>query len=424
MWKFHFLFELLSHSGERKCLMLTYTEALAKVLENTRPLSPIEQRLHRIRCGQILAEPVHAQLDLPPGDSATMDGFAFMHSGLKADTPVKIIGFVPAGHRFNHPISIGETVRIMTGAPLPKGCDTVVPIEETEQQDNWLKLSSVPNSGSYVRQRGEEFRQGELVLAAGSTLSSGAIGLLSAAGISHPKVYPLPRVAVLSTGDELTPLDEAQQEGKIVNSNAYLLAARLREEGIEPVVLGIAKDHPDELEEKLKEGLTADLLITIGGTSSGDRDLVQKALENLGYAKSFWKVAISPGKSILFGTIGTLPIFGLPGPPSAAATTFELFVLPALRRLAGYSNPIAPRIKACLADSIKGGRKRQQFLWGQLKIVAGALQFHPAKGKKSGQLYDLINAHALLEVPSDSTDLHAGDDVEVILLRLPSAGDN
>lgn len=404
--------------------MLVYTEALAKVLENTRPLSPIEHRLHKIRSEQILAEPVYAQLDLPPAATAAMDGFAFMHSGLKADTPLKIVGFVPAGHKFYRPICSGETVRIMTGAPLPEGCDTVVPIEKTEQQDNWLKLSSVPNSGSYVRQRGEEFRLSELVLAAGTSITPGAIGLLSAAGISRPKLYPLPKVAILSTGDELISPDEALQEGKIVNSNAYLLAARLREEGIEPVVLGIAKDHPDELEEKLREGLSADLLITTGGVSVGDRDLVKSVLNNLGFNKVFWKVAISPGKPILFGTIDTLPIFGLPGNPTATATTFELFVRSALRRLAGYSNPLAPRIKVRLADSVRGGKKRQQFLWGKLKIVSGTLQFHPAKGKKSGQLHDLITAHALLPMPSDSPDLPAGDEIEVILLRLPSAGDN
>jgi len=404
--------------------MLTYSEALAEVLENTCPLPPIKQSLHKIRSEQILAEPVYAQRDLPRADTATMDGFAFMHSGLKTDTPLKVVGFAPAGHRFNHPVRSGETVRIMTGAPLPEGCDTVVPIEKTVQKNNWLELSSVPNSGSYVRQRGEEFRQNELVLAAGTNLSPGAIGLLSAAGITHPKVYPLPRVAILSTGDELISLDEALQEGKIVNSNAYLLAARLREEGIEPVVLGIAKDHPDELDEKLREGLSADLLITTGGVSVGDRDLVKSVLNNLGFNKVFWKVAISPGKPILFGTIDTVPIFGLPGNPTATATTFELFVRPALRRLTGYSNPLAPRIKVRLADSINGGRKRQQFLWGQLKIVAGELQFLPAKGKKSGQLHDLVKAHALLPVPSDSPGLSAGDEVEIFLVRLPSSSNN
>jgi molybdopterin molybdotransferase len=404
--------------------MLAYTEALAKVLDATRPLPPIKQSLQEIHTGQILAETVYARLELPPADTAAMDGFAFMYSSQNTDTPLKIVGFVPAGEKLNRPIGANETVRIMTGAPLPKGCDTVVPLEETEQTDNWLRLKSVPNSGFYVRLRGEDFHLNDQIIAAGTTLTPGAIGLLAAAGISRPKVYPLPRVAILSTGDELISLKEPPQDGKIINSNAHMLAARLQEEGIKPVMLGIARDCPDDLEEKLRVGLTADLLITTGGVSVGDRDLVKSALNNLDFNKVFWKVAISPGKPILFGTIGTLPVFGLPGNPTATATTFELFIRPALRRLAGFNSPLAPRIKVRLADSLGGGRKLQQYLWGQLTIVDGALQFHPAKRRKSGQLYDLLHAHALLPLASDSPELLVGSEVEVILLRMPDSSDS
>lgn len=404
--------------------MLAYTEALTKVLEATCPLPPIEQSLQKVHSKQILAEPIYARLDLPPADTATMDGFAFDYCGQQWKTPLQIIGFIPAGQKFNRTVGADEAVRIMTGAPLPKGCDTVVPFEHTEQQDSLLKLNAVPNFGSYVRRRGEDFHLDDQILAAGTILTPGAIGLLSAAGIPRLQVYPRPKVAILSTGDELIALGEPLQEGKIINSNAHMLAARLREEGIEPVMLGIARDCPDDLEEKLRAGLTADLLITTGGVSVGDRDLVKSVLNNLDFNKVFWKVAISPGKPILFGTIGTLPVFGLPGNPTATATTFELFIRPALRRLAGFSSPIAPRIKVRLANNLGGGRRLQQFLWGQLTIVDGALQFHPAKRRKSSQLYDLLKAHALLPLASDSPELLVGSEVEVILLRMPDSRDS
>lgn len=401
--------------------MLAYSEAIAKVLEIIWPLPPIEQSLAEVRGGQILAETVHARFDLPPAVTSTMDGFAFSHSSLNGKTPLQIVGFVPAGQKFNRPLGAAEAIRIMTGAPLPEGCDTVVPLEKTEQQNDELKLTSVPSPGAYVRQRGEDFRKGDQILAAGAKLDPGAIGLLAAAGISRLMVYPRPKVAILSTGDELITLDETPQSGRITNSNAYMLAARLDEEGIEPLLLGIAGDCLNTLGDQLTLGLAADLLITTGGVSVGDRDLLQAALNNLSFSRVFWKVAISPGKPVLFGMIGTLPVFGLPGNPSASATTFELFVRPALRRLAGFCNPLAVRIKVHLAESVAGGRKRQQFLWGQLKIVSGNLQFHPAKRRKSSQLHDLLGAHALLPVAIDSPTLPAGSEVEVILLRLPGS---
>lgn len=401
--------------------MLAYSEAIAKVLETIWPLPPVEESLQEVRCGQILAETVHACHDLPPAATSTMDGFAFAHSSLNGQTPLQIAGFVPAGGNFKRLLGAAETVRIMTGAPLPEGCDTVVPLEEAEQKDNKLKLTTVPNLGDYVRQCGEDFRQADQILAAGIKLDPGAAGLLSAAGISRLKVYPRPKVAILSTGDELVALDEAPPSGKIINSNVYMLAARLQEEGIDPLLLGIAGDCIESLEDKLKQGLASDLLITTGGVSVGDRDLTQAALNKLGFSEVFWKVAISPGRPVLFGMIGTLPVFCLPGNPSATATTFELFVRPALRRLSGFCNPLTPQIKVQLAVSVTGGKKYQKFLWGQLKIVRGNLQFHPAKSRKSGQLSDLLGAHALLPVAIDSPALPAGSEVEVILLRLPDS---
>ena len=401
--------------------MLAYSEAIAKVLETTWPLAPVEQSLEDVRSGQVVAETVYARLDLPPFAASTMDGFAFAHSSLKTEKPLQIVGFVPAGANLNRPVGATEAVRIMTGAPLPEGCDTVVPLEKTEQKKDQLWLKTGSNPRDYVRSHGEDFRCGAQVLAAGTKLDHGVIGLLAAAGISRLKVYPRPKVAILSTGDELIRMDGTPQPGKIINSNAYMLTARLQEEGIEPLLLGIAGDRLELLVDRLRQGLAADLLITTGGVSVGDRDLLQAALNSLGFSKGFWKVAISPGKPLLFGTLETSLVFGLPGNPSAVATTFELFVRPALRQLAGFCNPLAARIKVRLADSVDGGRKRQQFLWGQLEIDSGNLQFYPAKHRSPGQLHDLLGAHALLPVAIGSPALPAGSEVEVILLRLPDS---
>ena len=397
--------------------MLAYNEAVARVLESVCPLPPAEKLLPEVHTGQILAETAFARLDLPRAATATMDGFAFAHASLNIGTPLQIVGFVPAGGNFNRHLGLSEAVRIMTGASLPAGCDTVVPLEQAEQQDDRLRLATSPALGDYVRQRGDDFSRGDQILAAGTILDSGAIGLLAAAGVLQLKVYPRPKVAILSTGDELAPLTDLPQPDKIINSNAYMLAARLREEGIEPVLLGIAGDSVAHLEDQLQQGLDADLLLTIGGTSTGDLDLVQTAFNNLGFSEVFWKVAIKPGKSVLFGLIGSLPVFGLPGNPSASATTFELFVRPALQRLSGFCNPLAPQLKVKLAVGVTGGGKRQQFFWGKLKIVSGRLHFFPTKQQQRSQFYDLLGGHALLPVPIDNPVLPAGSEVEVILLR-------
>jgi molybdopterin molybdotransferase len=312
----------------------------------------------------------------------------------------------------------------MTGAPLPDGSDTVVPLEGTEQREGQIKLIAAPFSGAYVRQQGEDFHCGDLMLVEGAQIDAGAIGLLAAAGVKTLKVYPCPRVAVLATGDELVGLDEKTRPNTIIGSNIYMLAERLREEGIEPLLLGIAQDHSRSLEDQVARGLCADLLITTGGVSTGDRDLVKDTLSQFGFAEGFSKVAIRPGKSILFGTVDDVPVFGLPGNPNAAAVTFELFVRPALRCLSGYHTPLAPRLKTILADKISGGRKYQQFLWGRLEVVAGKLHFYPTRQKKMGLLHDLPGAEALLPVAEESPGLVAGSEVEVIMLRLPGGEAN
>ena len=398
--------------------MLTYEEALQMVLETVQPLPPVAVSL-TLAAGRVLATAVSASRNLPPSDNSAMDGYAFAWTeGISAE-PLTVIDFIAAGHARQLAVPAGKAVKIMTGAPLPPGCDTIVPIEDVEVVSGIMKLKGQPARGENVRYCGEELRCGELILAAGTPLFAGEIGFLAAAGIETVLVHPAPRVAILSTGDELVELGSPQGAGQIVNSNAYLLATRLREEGCDPLLLGIARDTPGELAAALQRGLQADLLLTTGGVSVGDCDHVQEALVELGFTRKFWKVAIKPGKPVLFGTINGQPVFGLPGNPAATAATFELFVRPALRRLAGFSATHFPRLRVTLSEAIKGGGNRQRFIWGRLEIGNGAFSFSSAHYQGSGQNRSLQGAQALLPVAAHSPDLPAGSEVEILLLRMP-----
>jgi molybdopterin molybdotransferase len=398
--------------------MLTYEEALQKVLETVQPLRPVTVPL-ALAPGRVLAAAVTAGSNLPPSDNSAMDGYAFAWTEDISAAPLTVIDFVAAGYARQFAVPAGNAVKIMTGAPIPPGCDTVVPIEDVEVEDGSIRLKTPPKPGENVRYCGEELRCGELVLDAGTPLFAGEIGLLAAAGIETVLVHPAPRVAILSTGDELVELGDPLTAGKIVNSNAYLLATRLREEGCDPILLGIARDTPEELAAALKKGLQADLLLTTGGVSVGDCDHVQEALVTLGFTRKFWKVAIKPGKPVLFGMINDQPVFGLPGNPAATAATFELFVQPALRRLAGFSTTRPPRLRVALSEAIKGGGNRQRFIWGRLEICDGFFSFSAAHRQGSGQNRSLQGAHALLPMAAYGPDLPAGSEVEILLLRMP-----
>ncbi len=398
--------------------MIRYDEAIELVLNNIDPLEAVKLPLDET-VGRILAENVPAKFDLPPADNSARDGYAFAHATLPRNKTLKVVGFVPAGKQFTKAVATGQAIRIMTGAPLPRGCDTVVPLEEIVRKGDSIELERVPAAGSYVRLRGEELKAGATVLSVGAQLTSGSIGLLASAGRSRVKVYPAPRVAVLSNGDELVELGESPGDGKIINSNAHMLAARLKEDGFIPEMLGIARDCRDNLESCLRKGLACDMLISSGGVSIGDRDFVQETLTKLGFEKIFWKVAIKPGKPVLFGHIAKMPVFGLPGNPASTAATYELLVRPALRKLSGHPNPLPPHIRVRLLAPVAGSGNRQQFIWGQLIINDGEICFQPAQNGSSGQNRSLHGAQALLPVPIEGDGFTAGEMVEVIMLRLP-----
>lgn len=401
--------------------MLTYQQAIDMILKTVHPLPPVETALPDA-LGSVLAEPVKARWDLPPADNSAMDGYAFAFAGQREGDELAVAGFVPAGAPFSGSLSPKEAVKIMTGAPLPPGCDTVAPLEDTAAEGDRIRLTRAPRKGQHVRRRGEELGRGEPLLAPGVPIYSGEMGLLAAGGITMVKVHPAPRVALLSTGDELVELGSAPGPGQIVNSNFHLLAARLRESGCDVVSLGIARDDPKDLAARIAGGLEADMLISTGGVSVGDRDYVQEILREHGFELGFWRVGIKPGKPVLFGTVRNTPVFGLPGNPAASAATFELFARPALRRLAGHRDPLPPRLRVTLTASVSGGEKRQRFLWGTLREREGSYLFTPSARQGSGQNRGIQGAQALLPVPGGSPDIAAGTKLEVLLLRLPPGG--
>jgi molybdopterin molybdotransferase len=398
--------------------MLSYQEAVDVVLQTVQPLPPVEMALGEA-LGRVLAEPAVARWDLPPADNSAMDGYAFAWNGQGEGSELEVVGFVPAGSHLDEPVPPGQAVKIMTGAPLPAGCDTVVPVEEVAAEGTHIRLLRPSRADQHVRHLGEELQQGETLLAAGALLHAGEMGLLAAAGIERVRVYPAPRVALLSTGDELVELGEAPGPGQIVNSNFHLLAARLQEEGCVVIPLGIARDNEYDLAERIGRGLQADMLISTGGVSVGDRDHVQETLRAFGFEPGFWRVSIKPGKPVLFGSVKGRPVFGLPGNPAAAAATFELFVRPALRRLAGFPGLLQPRLRVTLKSEIDGGEKRQRFIWGSLLERQGRFEFLPSARQGSGQNRSLQEVQALLPVPGGHAGLAAGAEVEVMLVRLP-----
>lgn len=398
--------------------MLTYNEAIKILLQSISPLAMVEVPLQEA-LGRVLAEPVQSRWDLPPADNSAMDGYAFAFDGQKEGARLPVAGFIPAGAHFDGELKKGQAVKIMTGAPLPPNADTVVPIEDVEESGASILLTRSPAEQQHVRHQGEEIRRGEELLTSGTPIRSAEMGLLAAAGVDRVKVRLKPRAALLSTGDELVELGTTPGPGQIVNSNFHMLSARLIEEGCTVTPLGIAADNEADLSQRIAEGLKADILITTGGVSVGDRDFVQDTLRSHGFKLGFWRVAIKPGKPVLFGTIQDTPVFGLPGNPGASAATFELFVRPALRRLAGHQDTLPPRMKVTLTDAVKSDSKRQSFIWGALSEEGGHYLFTPSARQGSGQTRSIPGSRALLPVPAARNGFSAGSEVEIMLLQLP-----
>jgi len=396
---------------------LSVGEAQACVLRYVAPRGledvPIEQSL-----GRVLAEDVCANRDQPPCDVSAMDGFAVRSADLASGGALlTIVEDIKAGDQPRRTIASGQCARIMTGAPVPAGADAVIRVEDTEQlTDDTIEISAPVKAGNDIRVRGVHMRHGDVVLTKGTEITPGVIGVLATVKRARVMVHARPRVAILSTGDELEALDAPFDAGKIPESNSYALMAQVQALGIEPVRLGIARDNPDETVRSLRQGLDYDVLLVSGGSSVGVHDHVRPALEELGVTLHFWRVEMKPGHPLAFGTRGDCLVFGLPGNPVSSMVCFEQFVLPALRRRMGNPNLFRRTVAATLTHAVKHQPGRAEFVRVALSAdAAGGFQVRATGPQSSGDLVSMARADGLLIVPEGSEGLAAGATVKVQL---------
>jgi molybdopterin molybdotransferase len=368
--------------------------------------------------GRVLAEQLTANRDLPPFAVSAMDGFAVRAVDVgTAPKTLEIIEEINAGEMPRLAVQAGQCARIMTGAPMPRGADAVIKVEETEAvEEGRVRIGVTADAGTFVRPRGESMHLGDVVLTAGTPISPGVVGLLATVKARRFSVYRRPAVAILSTGDELEGLDEPVDPTKIPDSNTYAVMAQVQSVGIEPVMLGIARDDPVALEALLKRGLECDVLLVSGGSSEGARDLVRPCVEKLGVQIKFWRVATRPGHPFAFGQREATYFFGLPGYPVSSMVCCEQFVLPALRRLMGQSRVYRRTVKARLAQPFRAHPGRTEFV--RVVLSQEALEFvaTPTGSQSSMVLLSMARAEGFMIVPADCKGLAAGDYVTVQLL--------
>jgi molybdopterin molybdotransferase len=353
-----------------------------------------------------------------------MDGYAVRVAdlaGASRERPVElaITYEIPAGGRADRPVGPGEAARILTGAPVPPGADAVVRQEDTECAGDRLRVRFAPVLRDNIRDAGEDVRVGDQVLDAGTRIGPAHVGMLASLGRGVVPVHQRPRVALLSTGDELVEPDEAIDGGRIVSSNSYSLAAQCRELGAEPVYLGIARDTPEAVERHFRAGLGADVLVSSAGVSVGDRDYVRDVLTKLGCSLLFWGVKIKPGYPLAFGRFardGGPLVFGLPGNPVSAMMTFEQFVRPALRKLTGHRDYFRPTLQAKLEETLTKKAGRLHFVRVELERRGGEVFAHSTGSQSSGVLRSMARAQGLLLFPAEATELAAGDTATVQVL--------
>lgn len=371
--------------------------------------------------GLVLAHDVSAGHDIPPFDNSAMDGFAVRAADLTT-TPVSltIVEDVPAGSVATRPVEAGEAIKIMTGAPLPAGADTVVRVEDTEASAGRVTIHVAPQKGTAIRKAGGDISAGTTVAHAGTRLGPNHLGVLASVGAAQPLVYRRPVVAVLSTGDELVPYETAELgPGQIRGTNGLVLSAVLQELGVEVFDLGTVGDDATDLRDALTRGAQeADAIVTSGGVSMGEYDLVKTVLTELGGIE-FWQVAMQPGKPFAFGSINGAPFFGLPGNPVSVFVAFEQFVRPALLRMMGSPRLFRPRRPGVLDTRVETNPEKTVFVRVAVAWRDGRPHAVPSGGQDSNVLSALAAADAFAVVPVGQGSLETGDDVELEMFREP-----
>ncbi len=405
--------------------MLSPAAALKRVLDRMAALGPLPPERVSLRdaLGRALAEDLVAPRPLPPFDNSQMDGYALRAADARrAGARLRVSLEVLAGDAPGADLRPGTCCRIFTGAPLPAGADAVEMQEQVARRGDWAVFRRAAEPGRFVRPAGADVREGAVALPRGSLVDPGAVGLAAGLGRSELLVHRRPRVALLATGSEIVPLGQPPGPGQIVDSNSHTLAAATLEAGALPQLAPLARDDRPSLAAALAAARGTDVLVSTGGVSVGEKDLVRTALRAAGARLDFWRVAMRPGKPIAFGSLGRTAVFGLPGNPTSAWVTFELFVRPALRALAGLSGPGRPVLPARLGRAQEKPRQLTVYLRTRARLAGGEIWLDPLPTQQSGHLTSAVNVDALAVLPAGTARLARGAPVEALVLRaLPAA---
>jgi molybdopterin molybdotransferase len=394
----------------------SFEEARKIILDAVRPLGaelvPLVDAV-----GRVLAEDVAAPRELPAWDNSAMDGYAVRAESAGPATSLAVSAYLPAGSAGSDALQPGTAARILTGAPLPPGADAVIPFEDAEEREGRVFPRAQIRAGAHVRRKGEDIRAGERVLGSGVVLGPAEVSFLATCSRLSVPVFGRPRVAILSTGDELVDAGEPLAPGKIHDSNGPAVAAAVKQAGGDPILLGIARDEPGSLRGRLAEGLRADVLVTTAGVSRGDRDLVREVLAELGVRQVFWNVDIKPGRPMAFGMRDRTPVFSLPGNPVSTLLTFDQFVRPALLRMMGHRNVLRPLVSAISQDELRSKPGRVSLLRVRLERRGGELHAWSAGNQDTGILRTMLRADGVAIIPADHGDVRPGTTIQVEVCR-------
>lgn len=397
------------------------TQARKFIRQFLSPVSTKESVPLRNSLGRVLAEAIHSPCNVPNHDNSAMDGYAFNADDLQADgeTRLKVIGTAFAGNAFDGSIKQGECVRIMTGAVMPTGSDTVVVQERVQVDGDHIRFIDGPKRGMNMRYAGEDLKQGQVVLPAGHLMRAADLGLIASLGIGELKVYRKLRVAFFSTGDELASIGQPLEAGQVYDSNRYTLYGMLTRLGVEVIDMGVVRDRPELLEQALMEASqSADVILTSGGVSVGEADFMKQLLEKLGQVV-FWKIAMKPGRPLAYGKVGNAHYFGLPGNPVSVMVTFYQFVREAMLVLMGQPEPKPiPLLKATCTDPIKKLTGRTEFQRGLLYLDdIGEWMVKPTGNQGSGILRSMSEANCFIVLDETVGNVDAGASLQVQLLE-------
>ena len=397
--------------------MIAVEDALDIVLSQTRAL-PSEDVALADALGRVLAEDVTSDLDLPPFDRAMMDGYALRSQDASAPATLEVIGRLAAGQVFDKPVGRQQAVRIMTGAPLPQGADAVQQVEKTRKLDDGARVAILEEvvPGQNIAPRASEVRLGQTVRTRGETIDPAAIAVLASFGRDKVAVGRRPTVSVLVTGDELVGVEETPSGGQIRNSNGPALLAQAQWAGAQTTSLGVAPDQADLIADALKPGFRSDVLVVSGGVSAGDFDLVKGVLGRFDVDVLFTQVAIKPGAPLVFGRRGETLVFGLPGNPVSAQVTFDVFVRAALLRLQGARVVDRPRVTVTLLEPARNKSRRAAYVPARVSLQSGRLVASPLRSMGSADVVAHARANALLILPAERVEAHAGETALALLL--------